>query len=307
MTGVIADLKTVKVTTSPDGIVWVLDGDKLPRSTRMGVAEFIRRGFFRDPKYLRVPGLVRNARLLTELHLAVRRDEYYSLEVCSPLCCFSSEQRDDPATLLYNARQFDYPISSGGWRYFDNADMYSASLTARYAEGGLDDEATLQFELASHPAYPAVTFIKHLDQVSVAALLGLIFDPRWYINPLEPDRSNKLQQFLGLDPKCQAAKDPSSGDRVARNRLVLACWKNGPVPTPADIGPGQFLWKTWYARGGGTRGDLAASKRLVDYLRQSWLMFVCRGGMQSEVFVPKLFFGADSPDAAAFESHVGRR
>lgn len=301
----LTDFTSVKVTTDVRGDVWVLDGCKLPKATSLKADVFVPGNQFSANTLWRVPGLGRNASLLLALYREVQSGRYAGLEVCSPLCCPTVEQRNDPEVLLYASRAFSAPCSSGGWHRFDTADLHAYRLAERYLSGDKADPTAKQAELRSHVVYPSLTFVDGLDMSAVADLLGLIIDPRWYVDPANPDQVNKLPQFLGLDPRAQAASKPDKAGRVARNRAVLSCWKTAEPPRPGLLTSGQFLWKTWYARGGGDRGDLAASKRFIEYLRQTWLSALARDGHRGRLFVPAYFFHEDTPTAAAWVKHSG--
>lgn len=307
MNELLTDQKTVKATTDAAGRVWYLDGCGLPVPALVGSPwEFLRGRCFPPETRWRVPGLARNAGLLSVLYAAVKAGEFTSLEVCSPLCCFSMEQRNDPEVLLYNARAFCVSASVGGWRDFGEHDAAAYLLALAAAAGAAVPFATL----AAHPAWPALAFVDGLCEASVAKLLGLVIDPRWYVDPASPDQSNKLSQFLGLDPRTQTAASlpvrAKQPERADRNRTVLACWKTVAAPHPSSLSPGQFLWKTWYAKGGGVKGDLAAGKKFVEYLRLTWLSAVAGDGHRGRLFVPKFFFD-DEASAEAWRTHNAAR
>jgi hypothetical protein len=310
MLGLATDLQAVKVTTDPAGLVWYLDGLHLPQPTRLSVDEFLKQPLPWGPaRLVRAPGMARNARLLLAIYREIMAGNtlFSGLEVCSPLCCVNTEQRNDPAVLLFKTRSFDPPVSVGGWHSFGPEDL-RAYLLAYFQQNELPgDQDDVAEVLHSHPAWRALSFVAGLNTAAAAQLLGLIIDPRWYIDPADPDQTNKLPQFLGLDPRAQAQQTAGNidpGGRAERNRLVLSCWKTGEPPQPTELRPGQFLWKVWYAKGGGARGDLAASKRLVDYLRQTWTAALCRGAQAARLFVPEFFFGAASPEAVGFRKHL---
>jgi hypothetical protein len=269
-----------------NGEIWMLNGGHPAAATGLTADEFIvARPAYSPHAHIRVPGLRRNARLLLALFQAVQRRQFASLSICSPWCSGPKGDEASPEVLLYASRGFDVPYSVGGWRRFDAVD---ASLF-KFAAESMEESPSFP-DLNAHPAGWLLRWIDGVDEELVSQLLGIIVDPRWFVDPAEPDRANKLQQFLGLDPATQQAE--SGGARWQRNRLVLHCWK---LVAPPDVGtlhlyPRRFLWWSWHAKGGGWKGDLAASKRFVAFVRQAMLMSLCRGAPSRELFVPELFF-----------------
>lgn len=302
MAELLTDLQSVKLTVDQTGEVWILNGYQLPHSTKQRAAAFVAARSLPAETVLRVPGLSRNAELLLALYAAVKRGEFAKLEVCSPLCCATQEERNEPDVLLYNSRRFACPPSAGGWHEFDDDDLVAYRLAERYGKPDVD-VAARQLDCLAHPAWPALMFPEGLDQSRLAELLGLIVDPRWFVDPGNPEQTNKLPQFLGLDPHSQSASKHDKAGRVTRNRLVMSCWKTAEPPQIQHLRPAQFLWKLWYAKGGGVRADLAVSKRFVEYLRLTWLSEVCRDGHKGRIFVPRFFF-EDAETVAAYKEHM---
>jgi len=289
-TKAVVDASSVKMTTDLQGKVWLIDGEGMPVNTGIDDKIFSYEKVFDRRRLIRIPGLARNARLLINLYQC---GETISLEVCSPTCS-ACEYRNDPALLLYNARSFEHPASVGGWHRFTPKD-YQHYLLADKVYRNLPFEcwATCVEEVSSHPAYPAAMFVRHLDEGKLAHLLGLIIDPRWFVDIEDPNKQNRLSQFLGLTPKYQ--RSSTEDVKSIRNRLVLSCWKNGD--SPSNIEGDQFLWKIWYEKGGGEKGDLAASKRFISYLQQTWTAVLCRSSQSSRLFAPEYFFDKETAKA----------
>lgn len=302
MSKVLTDLETVKLTVSSQRTVWYLDGYGLPQDSGIPVNEFIFSDIQAGNRCVRVVGLARNAPLLKRLY---RMPGVKTLEVCSPLCCPSIEQRNDPGQLLISSRTYERPRSVGGWHTFTEGDLAHYTLADRYyhpEDYKKTDPAAVHMELLQHPAWPAMSFISHLNWNKLVELLGLLIDPRWYVDPSDPDKTSKLPQYLGLDPRAQNS-NADKNERSARNHLVTETWRNGD-PAGPFIAPGHFLWRTWHAKGGGTKGDLAVSKRFIEYLRQNWLAALCPTAQASHLFVPEYFFDKDTQDAEGYRNHM---
>ncbi len=71
---------------------------------------------------------------------------------------------------------------------------------------------------------------------------------------------------------------------------MLICWKTNKMTSLQVDSPNGFLWRIWASKGGGDKGDLAASKAFVNYLRLTWTMSLCSGPQASQLFVPEHFF-----------------
>jgi len=298
----VLDTEYLKLTVDNDHLVWFLDGDEMPHLSGLTVEEFVDSDELGSDTSIRVVGMPENAELLLHLFEMKVAEDINHLQVCSPLCCESSEDRHDPEVLLYNMRSFGLSPSLGGWHDFDLKDYYIYSLVAVYEHPPVDVNRVRQM-LAGHPAWSALTFIADLDTLKCAELFATIIDPRWYIDAaVDPNRGSKLEQYLGLNPRIQANLDKPNDHWQAQNcRLVMECWKN-EVPRK-NIGPRHFLWRAWNARGGGFRGDLVASKLFISFLRQTWLQAMCNTRHASHLFVPEYFF-LQPDEMVAYKDHI---
>jgi hypothetical protein len=167
---------------------------------------------------------------------------------------------------------------------------------ATYALADLPPDA-----VRDHPVYRRLAFIR-LDPISVGALLGLILDPRWFVDPADPGSLNRLGAFLRLDPK--AARH----DR-ARFRLAYRAWHAGGPP--ADLAdPAEACWRRWYDLRCDDRAIFRVTVWFVRYLRAVWLdtlYALRRPESETVAFAPEHFF-AVFPDAeryaAAYRAHL---
>lgn len=286
----------IKATTAENGEVWVLAGDGRAENTRKGLPDFIDS----LPAYglhlrFRVPMLPRNAELALQLHGLAMDGRLSSVAIGSPRCCGCKADLADPSVLLYAARNFEHPASVGGWRKIADADEAALQfVAARHC-------AATPPPLSRHPIGELLTFVDGLNAESCASLLGLIGDPRWFIDPANPDRLNKLPQFLGLDPRTQR-NAALEREKLSRNRLVKSCWRGerSASPRSATLRPGQFLWGAWHRKGGGWAGDLAASKKFVSFVQRLWLAAACGPARAGEMFAASLFF-SEPAVSEAFE------
>lgn len=302
MTSLAVDCKSLKLTVAENGDVWVLEGDGMPVCTGLSVDEFIAHDGW---ERLRVVGTAANAHLI--LRLYARAKGRQPVEVCSPLCCESAEDRRDPEVLLYSMRFFEGAPSVGGWHAVGSRDIPSYLLAAHFQKNETVGPQQLQ-AFSVHPAYPALSFVQGIDSDACCHLLAEIVDPRWYIDLGDPDRGSRLGQFLGLNPRTQAGVGREEESwRHDRCKRVLTCWRTGSPPGRLqELGPRQFLWRVWHARGGGVKGDLAGSKLFVAFLRAAWTDAVCQGPKAGHLFVPEIFFQHED-EAKAYREHLQAR
>jgi hypothetical protein len=88
-----------------------------------------------------------------------------------------------------------------------------------------------------------------------------------------------------------------SDPHVRRNRAVLSCW----LRSDESLIAGE-LQRVRRARGG-WQGDLAASRRFVEFVRQIWLAVLCRDRPFLHHFAPEHFF-RQAEEAKAFTAYV---
>lgn len=162
---------------------------------------------------------------------------------------------------------------------------------------------------SQHPTWNAMSFIPHLDRTVLSGLLALILDPRWHIDLDNPNRSSRLQCFLGL----VKSRRPTT-IKQSRRFVVDSAWSPKVPPLSQVTEPGQFLWRYWHrATGSDEERNLATSLLFLRYLRDTWLDAVCVGrssfgvnvGAQG-LFIPDHYF-TDPRDARAFTEHLRGR
>jgi hypothetical protein len=283
------EVAPIKATIDASGVVWILAADGMPYETRMKAEEFLGTPEVQKCGRWRVPGGAGNADLVVGLQNLMTEGKVRSLELCSPLVCESAEYRKDPRMVLYYMRSFSLPASLGGWRPATPADYIAYGICQMMRDGR--PAADMLDMAVEHPVWNAIHFVSGVRPEAAAKLLGTILDPRWYVDQAEPDRSSKLEQYLGLNPGTMKAVGDGRGRSWLQDRCsaVLQSWK-GDSPPPAEAGPRDFLWRVWAKKGGGLRGDLCASKYFITYLRHNWLNELQTGHKKGRLFVPEYFF-----------------
>jgi len=333
------DLNSLKVNVG-NNQVWYLVGDDLPHLADMSVPEFLDSPILAGAECVRVVGSAENAEII--LALAAKQDEgaLETVEVVTPLVCETAAEREDPAMVLYRMRRYMRSPSLGGYHRVVAADRCAYALVVAMRQEGWTP--TTQKILMQHPVWYPLKFIPDLDRHRCALLLAEIIDPRWFIDVYSPDRSSKLEAFLGLDPKTQAGVTIRKAKKTRRHKIcrtVLECWKlariyqsvvdrfelAGPRPfaNSAEPGlrPGDFPWRIWgYLCGigpgarqpgrGGVVANLRASQRFVQFLRLVWLQELYRDAVfpsqGAPLFRSSQFFGLHVAEQQGFDHYMLR-
>jgi len=334
-----ADLGSLKAHVGQDG-VWYLDRAGHPCPSRMDVADFMRSDTLRHADCVRVIGAPENAGLIVALFDRKVRERLPSLQVVTPLVCYTQSERRDPATVLYHMRRFSRAPSQGGFHEVTEHDYLAYALAREVQMNGVSETALRLLRM--HPAWKPLSFIPTLDRARCAELLAIVLDPRWFIDICRPDRAAKLNQYLGLNPRTQAAvtlNRPGKCRYRKRCELVLRCWKQQdaeeqvgeileltgarPVEGSSQLGlrPGDFLWRRWgylSGKGPGSRkppkgvvtADLRASIHFVDFLRITWLHELYRGVPLPDggvLFDADYFFKQDVVVTTAYDHYMRTR
>lgn len=293
MVKMIVDADALKLTVDDAGTVWYLIGEGMPHCSNCSDWDFLNSSTLQDAKQVRMVGSHNNAELLHKLYELKLKDELESLQVCSPMCCDVAEDRGDPSVVLFRMRNYSLASSLGGWHEFGRVDFPSYLLASYYKQHKKASDYTQQATL-SHPAWPAISFIENINVEAFGKLLATLIDPRWFVDLVDIDNGVRLERYLGMNPRDISTEDSNGKDPVVdRCQLVLNCWKTVPSEsiTLATSIPRNFLWRIWAGQGGGFRGDLAASRLFVEFLRLTWTKAVCISVQANRLFVPKYFFG----------------
>ena len=200
-----------------------------------------------------------------------------------------------PEHVLAHLKRVEAPASVGGFHTARLCDYISYSLVDELNSGNKEKA----YELGMlHPAFPAMNFVGVPIDTAVSIMRYMI-DPRWFVDPLKPDRKNRLMSYFGIS-------EGSMGAIGSNNELKKAkLYKNYIKATIAfsawqEEHETNFLlrdYKMFLSTG------MPASKAKA-IITQDFLEFVSDTWLQSivpetwEVFVPKYFFrSADAAEA----------
>ena len=298
------DSHILKGHTAPDGGVWSAEGAYCPRSTGLQAAEFVA-SLTGKQQHVRTLGVHENAKLIMQLYDKCCSPRHGGkLEVAGPLVCDSRRERANPEAALYRMQQCTLSPSLGGWHQVSEADIDSYEIAATMLRGMSTEKAVILAQ--HHPTWPDMSFIGGVQPAYLAKVLGLVIDPRWFIDPRHPERISRVQSYLGLDPYTQAhvSNRPSQvTPRQMRCLAVLRAWKQPNPPTPAEIErPEYFLWRRRRQAGEklDCKGDLSASLAFVAYLIHTWQQTIARRsrtGQHLAMFQPDMLLQGAEIDA----------
>lgn len=303
----IKDEATVKIHTDDHGHVWYVDGVGPPQNSEKTHEEFLRSAVVNKlSAQVRLLGVPSNADLIVELFRRRQKKEIADVQVAGPNG--SVADLNDPVHTLLKMRALTLSPSCGGWHSMTPIEYATYVLLAQLQKNqfsfGL--ESATFFRL--NPMHKFLRFIPEINDASCAMLLATIIDPRWYVDARMPDRSSKIELFLGLTPKVQRRvsdeKTIVSKKREIRCATVLNCWKTRKPEDVDFTAPQEFLYRVWRAAGEGATGDLRASQMFVRFIRLNWLdLLDPRRGRRDGIFVPSRFFKTPV-EIKAFKSYM---
>jgi hypothetical protein len=305
----VPDEQIIKLHTAENGHVWYSVGIGPPINSELIGDAFLNSAVISGMGVtVRILGLPQNAELITALYLRRHKREVHAVEVAGLNVLHSQAELTDPVAVLRRMRAVDISSASGGWHTLSVHDYPTYAMLARMLRTNFvfDEPAKAYFQI--HPVRKAAQFIPTLSDPDTAKLLTTIVDPRWFVDRRSPDRTGKLELYLGLTPHVQKRVADSTvmlhKHREFRCASVLAAWKT-KSPEEVDLHePANFLYRICVKNKDKALGDLRASQAFVRYLRYNWLDALnSRKGVHDGIFVPSMFFKTPA-ECAAYETHM---
>ena len=227
------------IHTAMDGNVWYSLSDNRTRSSGRRAAAFLADPPCGVDRQWYLAGTVENAPLISSL--AEHSD--ISAFVCTPLACSTAVKcAVDPDYALCLLSQWTGTVpSQGGWRPLTALDALTYRMTAA-SDTTLAQRRQLLGLLVSHPLFKSLQFIRGSSELACARVIGLLRDPRWFVDPTKPDSSSRLMAFFGLCRRGWSA----SPKYCWRRRQIREAWQGiGAPPNAASLqyDPGCFLWR----------------------------------------------------------------
>jgi len=307
----------LRVHTDANGIVWCGQTNIRAFCTNMTQEEFTGRSLFRDAPRVRVLGVPANSELVIGAYLLRRKQTLgfskHSIEIGSPMLCYSVKRMVDPVFVLQQLWQSDITANCvGTWHEMTATDYNTHLLSQTLKENGGKFNEKAGHILKYHPAWTAISFIRDADLDAAAKLVCEIMDPRWYNHPQRPNRASRLFNYLGLTPEnllaLRGLLHPHvlpKGHNWHRAEMVLNAWR-GNATSRGSIAlddPNNFLWRISGGSGDDQQGVLKASRVFVQFIRLVWLQALAAKGRM--VFDKGAFFRADT-EVKAFDKHCSQ-
>ena len=281
------------------GQVWTVRGKQSPRRTRLNVEDFIR---FADLSgRVHVVGSRENSELLVRLWQERERLSEMRLFVGTPQMVAHTVKPSEALQAIGTAPPL--APSLGGWHAFTEQDAISYQLAALSQRKQLTDDVSIEL-VKQHASWPLIGFIPSLNLSAFGAWLGEIRDPRWYVNPDDPNSTAPLERYMGLWPKVQAGLFTENHRVMAstagkRCHLTRYCWlpSNDHELSNCDLeDPQHFLVRVLAARCPEQPiiGLVRGSQLFTRFARALWLSQI--SGYQ--LFDPREFL--KEPEVACF-------
>jgi hypothetical protein len=291
-----ADADCLKLVKDRSGTVWFCQGEAAPRSSGLTYASFVRSALLRRGSSVRVIGSADNADIILDLWHRRVRGNLKMVQLCSPAVVDPFCVPDDPTTALYSMRAYGNVPSLGGWRDVEATDIATFRIAASKAfDRGL---------LAAHPITRSMTFVAGLDETALFDLIAAVIDPRWHVDPSDPDSQKPLMKFLGLShdiyTRLQSHQLPCS-DAERRGGRVRDAWISGR--SAGTQAPGAFVLRAGLNLLKPVLCDLFSSMEFVRFMRGVWLNCL-DGTHKGRLFCPEYFF-TNPRVLEAYRGHAG--
>jgi hypothetical protein len=311
---------------SADGFTWIWFSRRGQYTAYpMTPTSFVSQEWVHAAPVVQLLGTAENAPLIEALYRARHlQGTPTKIQVGSPWLCELEAESRPPITTIFNRMvSLDHlRPSQGGWHNLSRHDYVSYALAhAIYVARGRCTGVADKF-LQAHPAWTALSFLPTLNKTRSALLLALLLDPRWYIDPENPDRSARLKSHLGLGPArgpasprqlIQAVIEDRADDmptalvaKTAKVRIVLDTWAGMDRETALQGGvdaPCNFLWRIALGSEQLAVGLLRACHVFLRFLGEVWTSAISDG--HPDLFVPEHFF-RDSAVTQAWREHRNR-
>ncbi len=261
---------------------------------------------------VRVLASVEHARLLVWLLSRVPWERVW----LGPLRC----KDPDPSLLL----SFDelaprgLKPSCGGWRISGEADLVTYMMAMN--DGPVS---------SLHPAFQAVTFPFAANLRAAADVIVEMVDPRWFVNPADPDSYSWLYEHFGWGRN--AAKNakrllggpPGSGEQLGRAyKVYQACGGETPAPVAPEVNLRSWNGIFGFRSTSDVQTMVRACRGYLRFIAAAWLdaltpsrsyYFVRdrvtlspQSTYAPQLFVPRLFFPTQNV-VAAWTQHCNDR
>lgn len=278
---------TLYLHTDYGGKVWCGQDSVLAINTKNTPEDFVQRTVFTSAKRVYVFHTHSNLPLLLSAYEHVCAKDDSATPVIFTRKPHSVNDYSAEMALHLLSQQDVTTRTIGSCNRFCLADYNVCRLQQALVESSfeLNNEVLQLFK--EHPAYRCFLMLPEYSELSAVNLLNLIVDPRWFNDPLNPHRCNRLYGFLGLTP--EGIESLSTTNKHPVTELVAGLWSVQLKRKAINNASGcNWLQRIYYKEKTHDRGLLKATRRLVLYLKLNWLQGLSVQGLQE--FCPERFF-----------------
>lgn len=281
------------------GLVWAAQQNEIASLEAYEIDEFVDKLKADDDRSWRVVAARQNVNLVARLYQDLRAGSVY---LASPRLVGAKRHLSDGRYVIYRAQQAAIPRTAGGWNKL-TAEQAAIYNLATY-DNTVDTQDLFSKIIENQWFCKLLSFIPGLHLPAVAALAVEVLDPRWFIDPKNPDRCSAIKRYLGISPAIiRRMLDGGTSQLQYRCKLVHAAWYTNIEPKHV-MKPNYFLHRILYKRGGKLDGWVAAANKFVEFFNRAWLDQIHRTESKSNesFFSPELFF--KNSEVEAYEDYV---
>ena len=311
--------KAVNLYTDETGISWIAPSVVTPtqkyassKGNKGGYTGFqteedlLGSPLLKEAKEIRILGLPSNAQTICSI-ISDRYDgenfQSCGVYVGTPANC---RHKLDDVDFVFESMEnlWGLPRSCGGWRMCVASDYVNYALVQAitYGYGNLGSQIDKLYK--GHPAYLATSFVPSSSLRSCATMVSQIIDPRWFIDPANPNRLARLRSYMGLTEEniSKILSGVESGSKNFHRALTVykALFAGADPNASLDSSASFFAKKVMRAKTT-ARGVLRACSSFLHFVRDVWLHVVVTPNRV--LFVPEYFF-EDNDVADDYRLHV---
>jgi hypothetical protein len=289
--GSLTRITSLRLQATRDGDIWFSVDGSVPAVYREGLVA-IREGCWVPGhkatelkiRELLVSSMPVNADIILEmrngLQAGVLEEAYLTppISASCPVGWLSAPTLDQRAITTLLLSNYEKKPSLGGKRRLHWADLitYKISQLCQVEDPNWIELAAFA---VNHPAWPALTFMPKSNKLAAAKLIGLIIDPRWYVDQKNPDRSKKLMSAFGLgrdgygNMLSYSKSALPLGVNVKSSAAVLSTWycDEEQLVAQDSVFSKRFPWYAYYGAKDPAKGLLRASRFLLKTVCSVWL------------------------------------
>ena len=308
----------LKLFVENDDLVWYSFNDSQPICSKLTSEKFVESKLFKRSECFRLPASRSTSYLINRLWVKRKIGDAISLQLCSsrPLIkCDNKYKLDTVSKFLYIHNYVDTP-SRGGWHEFTD-DEYPTYLISELLKEkntlAKNYNSRLMYIYEQHPLNQPMSFFREFDQLRIGEILGLVMDPRFFINPSDPDKDYDLMSFLGVFHSIIRKNiiDPNITSRASRLATLISIWKTDSFLNMKKLSPGvEFIRNSWlrikalhkdpYA------ADLIITRYVISFIRNYWLntLYATKNAWAEPLFLTDDYFSGDSVLINKFKKHI---